>query len=148
MSAPRPDPTGTPPRATGPPKNRLPAYIGAGLAAIAAYYFYNAGGDATVAGKKMKQDASRASASIRDELPHRGTENKTSAEESMARAGSAIDSTVRDGKSRITEGQHKLEETKDKTGKAIMSKIDEADLKIESESSKAKSGISSWFGSK
>jgi len=85
----------------------------------------------------------------------------------MARAGSTIDSTVRDGssstlpekkpepaltnapgKSRIAEGQHKLGETKDKTGKTIMSKIDEVDLKIENEASKAKGGISSWFGGK
>ncbi|RPB02480.1 hypothetical protein L873DRAFT_405701 [Choiromyces venosus 120613-1] len=148
MSAPPPGSAGTPPRTTGPLKNRLPVYIGTAVAAIAAYYFYNAGGDPTVARKEMKHDASRASASIRDELPGRGKETKAGAEEAMARAGSNIDSTVRDGKSRIAEGQHKLEETKDKTGKAIMGKIDEADLKVENEASKAKSGISSWFGGK
>ncbi|PWW72414.1 hypothetical protein C7212DRAFT_338601 [Tuber magnatum] len=147
MSAP-PDPPGALPRTTGPPKNRLPVYIGVGVAAIAAYYFYNAGGDAAVAGEKLKQDASRASTSIRDELPGRGTENKVSAEASKRRTDSSIDPTVDDGKSRIAEGQHKLEETKDKTGKAIMSNIDKADLKIESEASKAKRGISSWFGGK
>jgi len=56
--------------------------------------------------------------------------------------------TTSPGKSRIAEGRYKLEETKDKTGKAIMSKIDEVDLKIENEASKAKGGISSWFGGK
>jgi len=54
MPPPLPD-SGTLPRATGPPKNRLPVYIGAGVAAIAAYYFYNAGGDPTIAKKEMKR---------------------------------------------------------------------------------------------
>ena len=56
--------------------------------------------------------------------------------------------TTAPGKSRIAEGQHKFGDTKDKAGKAIMSKIDEVDLKIENEASKAKGGISSWFGGK
>ena len=54
MSPPPPN-AGTLPRTTGPPKNRLPVYIGAGVTVIAAYYFYNAGGDATVAKKEMKR---------------------------------------------------------------------------------------------
>lgn len=45
------------PRAsTGPPKNRIPAYLGLGAAAIVGYYLYTAGGDPNVAKKEMKRE--------------------------------------------------------------------------------------------
>lgn len=41
---------------SGPPKNRLPAYLGVGAAAVLGYYFYNAGGDPKVAKKEIKRE--------------------------------------------------------------------------------------------
>lgn len=42
-------------------------------------------------------DAARASAALKEELPGRGKETKSSAEETLARVGSEVDSTVREG---------------------------------------------------
>lgn len=50
------------------------------------------------------------------------------------------------GTSILVEGQQRLGEAKDGAGKAIMSGIDSADIKIEHQASKAKGGIKSWFG--
>ncbi|KAH0612134.1 uncharacterized protein H6S33_010186 [Morchella sextelata] len=136
------------PRATGPPKNRVPTYLAVGAAAIIGYYFYTAGGDAKVAGKEMKHDAASASSTARDQLPGRGKELKTSAEEALARVGSEVDSTVREGKNRIAQGQKVLEETKDRAGSKIMGTIDQADLKLEEEAGKAKKSVGGWFGGK
>ncbi|KAI5841386.1 hypothetical protein DFP73DRAFT_586272 [Morchella snyderi] len=148
---PAPNPNVNIPRAaaaSGPPKNRLPTYLGLGAAAVIGYYFYSAGGDAKVAKKEMKHDAASASSAVRDNLPGRGKEIKTSAEAALARVGSEVDSTVRDGKNRIAQGQKVLEETKDRAGNKIMSTIDQADLKLEEEAARAKKSVGGWFGAK
>ncbi|RPB17141.1 hypothetical protein P167DRAFT_531401 [Morchella conica CCBAS932] len=137
------------PRAsTGPPKNRIPAYLGLGAAAIVGYYLYTAGGDPNVAKKEMKHDAASASTTVRDQLPGRGKEAKASVEEAFARVGSEVDSTVREGKNRIAQGQKVLEETKDRAGSKIMNAVDQADLKLEEEAAKAKKSVGGWFGGK
>lgn len=107
-------------------------------------------------------DAARASAALKDELPGRGKEAKTSAEEAFARVGSEVDSTVREGsslinpftfwvpsnthtgKTRIADGQRALEHT----GGTIMDKIDHADRKVEDEAARAKRSVGGWFGAK
>jgi hypothetical protein len=105
------------------------------------------------------------SSAIRDEFPGRGKEYKKSAEETMARVGSTVDSNVEEGlhfhhlpyillalltpslgKQRISEGVQKFDEAKEKAKHNVMGKIDEVDRKIETEASKAKGGIMSWFG--
>jgi len=50
------------------------------------------------------------------------------------------------GKHRISEASQKLEEKAEEVKKPALDTIDEMDKKIEKEASKAKSGISSWFG--
>jgi len=50
------------------------------------------------------------------------------------------------GKQRISEGVQKFDEAKEKAKHNVMGKIDEVDRKIETEASKAKGGIMSWFG--
>lgn len=39
-----------------PNKNRLPIYIGVGVAAVAGYYLYTAGGNTTVAKKEVERE--------------------------------------------------------------------------------------------
>lgn len=41
---------------SGNPKNRLPAYVGAGAALLVGYYFYTAGGDPQLARKELKRE--------------------------------------------------------------------------------------------
>ncbi|KAH8145529.1 uncharacterized protein LAJ45_10499 [Morchella importuna] len=123
------------------PKNRIPAYLGLGAAAIVGYYLYTAGGDPNVAKKEMKHDAASASTTVRDQLPGRGKEAKASVEEAFARVGSEVDST-----NRIAQGQKVLEETKDRAGSKIMNAVDQADLKLEEEAAKAKKSVGGWFG--
>lgn len=110
-----------------------------------------------------EDDAARASAALKDELPGRGKESKASAEEAFARVGNEVDSTVRDGfppcpssfpwapsntthigKTRIADGQRALEHT----GSVIMDKIDHADRKVEDEAARAKSSLGGWFGTR
>ncbi|KAL0631663.1 hypothetical protein Q9L58_009475 [Maublancomyces gigas] len=129
---------------SGNPKYRLPTYLGVGAAALVGYYFYTAGGDPQLARKELKHDAARASAALKDELPGRGKEAKTSAEEAFARVGSEVDSTVREGKTRIADGQRAFEHT----GGAIMDKIDHADRKVEDEAARAKRSVGGWFSAK
>jgi hypothetical protein len=50
------------------------------------------------------------------------------------------------GKQRIAEGVQRLDQGAQQTKSSVLSKIDEADRKIEQEASKAKGGILSWFG--
>ncbi|KAL7267707.1 hypothetical protein RUND412_009691 [Rhizina undulata] len=130
----------------GPPKNRMAYYAAAAVLGVGGYYLYTSGGDPNAAKKAIENDATRASAEARDQLSGSGNKFQNSAQETLGRVGGTIDSTVQDGKARINESEQKLREAKDQTGGAVMSKIDEADRKIETEASKAKSGLFSWFG--
>lgn len=57
---------------------------------------------------------------------------------------SCADSTA--GKQRINQGVKQAEQSASSAKAVVMSKIDEADRKIEAEAAKAKGGIMSWFG--
>ncbi|KAF8417815.1 hypothetical protein BGX38DRAFT_1243255, partial [Terfezia claveryi] len=111
-----------------------------------AYYMYGAGGDTKVAKESAERDATSASARLKEELPGGGKEGTASAEETLARIGSQVDKTVQEGKHRISEASQKLEEKVEDAKRPVLGTIDEMDKKIEKEASKAKSGISSWFG--
>ena len=100
-----------------PNKNRLPLYIGLGVAGIAGYYLYTAGGSPKVAKKEVERrftdekggsldiwlthgraigDAARISSTVKSELPGRGKVYQKEGEELAQRAGAKLDHTVND----------------------------------------------------
>ncbi|KAL7268724.1 hypothetical protein RUND412_008634 [Rhizina undulata] len=119
----------------------------------------------------------RASAKARDQHSGSGNKAQNSAQGTLGRAGSTIDSAVEDvnsfpphyihihhpssilhrfsltpyqpptGKARINESEQKLRKGKDQTGAAVMSKTNEADRKIETEAPKAKLGLAAVYAS-
>ncbi|KAF8457708.1 hypothetical protein BGX38DRAFT_1156852 [Terfezia claveryi] len=138
--------TAHPPRFGVASKNNLPLILGGAALLAGAYYMYGAGGDTKVAKESAERDATSASARLKEELPGGGKEGTASAEETLARIGSQVDKTVQEGKHRISEASQKLEEKVEDAKRPVLGTIDEMDKKIEKEASKAKSGISSWFG--
>ncbi|KAJ8613285.1 hypothetical protein MRB53_036972 [Persea americana] len=129
--------------------------VGAG----AAYYLYSAGGDAKVAEKKFEADAHKLSSKIKSEVPGRADEAKSNIKLGAQEAGSKIDSAYASAKAEgkklegsasayADEAKAKLEAAKDKTGASLKAGVDKFDKTVEDGAAKAKSGISSWFGSK
>ncbi|KZF19041.1 hypothetical protein L228DRAFT_264156 [Xylona heveae TC161] len=134
------------------PKSRLPLYLGLTLAGAGGYYLYSAGGDPKVAEKQFEHDAARVSAKVRGELPGKEKEAQKQGEEWAQKAGARIDSTVDDAKSRIDQANKdassKFNEYRKEAGTQLNSAVDTFDKKVEEGTSKAKSGISGWFGGK
>jgi len=57
-------------------------------------------------------------------------------------------SQAADAKSKLAEAEAKAKEYKDSTGKELHSAVDQFDKTVEEKVTKAKTGISSWFGGK
>ncbi|KAI1462812.1 hypothetical protein F4805DRAFT_452639 [Annulohypoxylon moriforme] len=149
-------------------KSRLPLALGLTAAGGIGYYLYSAGGDGKVAQKKAEADAHRISTQFKSELPGRGEEAKKDAEKYGAQAGAKVDNTVSNpvalytfpvidsnmsSNKQLSKTQAELRKAADEAEAyakdaraATQKKIDEFDKKVEAEASKAKSGISSWFG--
>ncbi|KAF2154986.1 hypothetical protein K461DRAFT_291885 [Myriangium duriaei CBS 260.36] len=139
-----------------------------GLTVVGAggYYLYQAGGDPKVAERKAEHDAARVSTSIKDRLPGREKEVKTEAKVLGEQAGAKIDSAYDAARSRAAEAESRvsgyasdaskrLEHARQETGKTLNNAVDKFDrsveqgaAKIQEEATKAKGGISSWFGGK
>ncbi|CAF9937035.1 hypothetical protein IMSHALPRED_010993 [Imshaugia aleurites] len=143
------------------------AIVGIPVAAIGGYYFYAAGGDSKVAQKKAEHDAESAKASLKGQSVS-SAEAKKQGEEWAQIAGSKIDRTVDDVRSKVhdadktisskvSEAEAKFEKlkndtasqfdkTKNDTKKEFNQSVDTFDKTVERKTSEAKSGISSWFG--
>ncbi|KAF2768560.1 hypothetical protein EJ03DRAFT_375244 [Teratosphaeria nubilosa] len=130
-----------------------------GLAAAGGvgYYLYNAGGDPKVAEKKAEADAAKLSREIKSHLPGTGKEVKKDSEVLAADAGKKFDQTVADAKSGLSKVDAKLDTYRKDAEKSIEQSaheakiqanaaIDKFDKSVTEGASKAKSGISSWFG--
>ncbi|KAG8625408.1 hypothetical protein KVT40_007159 [Elsinoe batatas] len=139
-----------------------------GLTAVGGvgYYLFKAGGDPKLAERQAEHDAARLSSSARDELPGKGKEVKTEAKVIGQKVGSQIDSTINEARSKSAEleknlnsyasdAEKRFEAARKEAGKELNQAVDKFDKtvgdaasKIQQEGSKAKSGLSSWFGGK
>ncbi|KAI2464445.1 hypothetical protein F4781DRAFT_436412 [Annulohypoxylon bovei var. microspora] len=127
-------------------RSRLPLLVGLTAAGGVGYYFYSAGGDSKVAQKKAEADAHRISSQFKSELPGRGEQAKKDAEKYGAQAGAKVDSTIGKTQAELRKAADEAEAYAKDAKATAQKKIDEFDKKVEAEASKAKSGISSWFG--
>ncbi|KAH7011536.1 hypothetical protein EDB80DRAFT_681524 [Ilyonectria destructans] len=142
-------------------KSRLPILLGVGAASGVGYYLFQAGGDPKAAENKFESDAHRAAANVKSHLPG---STQTNAEKDLkgygAQAGAKIDNAVRLDPSipqslspRIAEADKQASIAKSnaeafaKDAKAdALKAVDKFDQKVEEGASKAKGGISSWWG--
>ncbi|KAI1091884.1 hypothetical protein F5B19DRAFT_456657 [Rostrohypoxylon terebratum] len=127
-------------------KSRLPLALGLTAAGGVGYYLYSAGGDGKVAQKKAEADADRISNRFKSEFPGREEEIKKDAEKYGALAGAKVDSAIGKTQAELRKAADEAEAYAKDARAATQKKIDEFDKKVEAEASKAKSGISSWFG--
>ncbi|KAI1402288.1 hypothetical protein F4819DRAFT_291784 [Hypoxylon fuscum] len=127
-------------------RSRLPLVLGLTAAGGVGYYLYSAGGDPKVAQRQAEADAHRASAKFKSELPGRGEEAKKEAEKYGAQAGAKVDSAYGKTQAELQRAAADAEAYAKDAKNAALKKVDEFDKKVETEASKAKSGISSWFG--
>jgi len=131
-----------------PNKSRLPLYLGLGVAAVGGYYLYSAGGDPKLARKEIEHDAARASSAVRSEIPGRDKEAAKTGEEWGQKAVSKIDSATDDARAKANSAGSKADQHRKDVGRDLQQSIDRVDRKVEEGVSRAKSGISSWFGGK
>ncbi|KAI4245817.1 MAG: hypothetical protein L6R40_002345 [Gallowayella cf. fulva] len=136
---------------------------GATVAVGTVYYLYSAGGNPSVAEKKLEHDVSAAGARLRGQDPS-GKEVQKKGEVLAKEAGATIDRTVDNVRadirnadkainSKIHEAGNKLEQLKgegsktlDETSKELQQTADNFDKKVTQKTAEAKSGISSWLG--
>jgi len=130
------------------PKSQLPLLLGLTAAGGVGYYLYNAGGSPKVAEKQFEADISKASAKVKSEIPGRGKEAQKEGEKWASEAGAKLDSATDKARAELAKAEGKFEQYRKDAGKDAMAKIDAADRKVEEGATKAKSGISSWFGGK
>ncbi|KAK5942614.1 hypothetical protein PMZ80_005179 [Knufia obscura] len=139
--------------------NRALPAIGVVVAGAAGYYLYNAGGDPKVAEKYMEADAHKASAKLRGEFEPRGREAGARGEALARQAGDKFDSVASDaGKKfdqtkaeaerKLEEGRREARDVAAKTSAEFNKNVDKFDKEVTEGASKAKSGLSSWFGGK
>ncbi|KAI0842493.1 hypothetical protein F5Y06DRAFT_128669 [Hypoxylon sp. FL0890] len=127
-------------------RSRVPLYLGAAAVGGVGYYLYTAGGNTKVAQKQAEADAHRVSSQFKSELPGRGEQAKKDAEKYGAEAGAKVDNAVGKTQAELQKAKADAEAYAKDAKSAAMKKVDEFDKKVEAEASKAKSGISSWFG--
>jgi len=126
----------------------MPLLLGLTAAGGVGYYLYQSGGNPKVAEKQFEADMSKASAKVRNELPGRTKEAQKEVEKFGHQAGAKFDSTVDKLQSESAKAKANAEAYAKDTKANAMKKVDEFDKKVEDGASKAKSGISSWFGGK
>ncbi|KAI0441348.1 hypothetical protein F4803DRAFT_428061 [Xylaria telfairii] len=129
-------------------RSRMPLLLGGTAAAGIGYYLYTAGGDGKVARKEAEADAHKLSSRFKSELPGRGKEAEKDAELLGKQAGAKVDSALSRTEAELSKAKAEAEAYTKDAKAATLKKIDELDKKVENEASKAKSGISSWFGGK
>ncbi|KAI1350342.1 hypothetical protein F5Y01DRAFT_286530 [Xylaria sp. FL0043] len=129
-------------------RSRMPFILGGTAVAGLGYYLYTAGGDGKVAQKQAEADAHKLSARFKSELPGRGKEAEKDAELLGRQAGAKVDHALSKTEAELAKAKAEAEAYSKSAKDATMKKVDEFDRKVETEASKAKSGISSWFGGK
>ncbi|KAI0206058.1 hypothetical protein F4808DRAFT_455546 [Astrocystis sublimbata] len=129
-------------------RSRVPLLIGGTAAAGIGYYLYTAGGNTGVAQKQAEADAHKLSAKIKSELPGRGSEAQKDGEVLGKQAGAKFDNALNRTEAELARARAEAEAYAKDAKASTLKKIDEFDRKVETEASKAKSGVSSWFGGK
>ncbi|KAI1806773.1 hypothetical protein F4811DRAFT_101271 [Daldinia bambusicola] len=129
-------------------KSRLPLALGLTAAGGIGYYLYSAGGNTKVAKKQAEADAHKVSAQFKSELPGRGEQARKDAEKYGAEAGAKVDKTINKTEAELKKAANEAEAYAKEAKAAALKKVNEFDKKVETEASKAKSGVSSWFGGK
>ncbi|KAJ2977605.1 hypothetical protein NUW58_g7760 [Xylaria curta] len=119
-------------------RSRMPLILGGTAAAGIGYYLYTAGGDGKVAQKQAE--------GVRHQAAARRAEKD--AELLGRQAGARVDSALNKTEAELSKAKSEAEAYAKEARDATMKKIDQFDKKVEDEASKAKSGISSWFGGK
>ncbi|KAL7623471.1 hypothetical protein AAE478_007153 [Parahypoxylon ruwenzoriense] len=122
-------------------KSRLPLAVGLTAAGGIGYYLYRAGGETKITQKKAETDTHGKS-----EPPGRVEEARKDAEKYGAQAGAKVDSAVNKTQAELQKAAADAEAYAKEARSSALKKVDEFDKKVEAEASKAKSGISSWFG--
>ncbi|KAM0714788.1 hypothetical protein Q7P37_009252 [Cladosporium fusiforme] len=131
---------------------------GVAAAAGAGYYFYQAGGDPKAAQKRFEADAAKLQHAAKNDAPTKGTEVRKDAEVLAADAGKEVDrlaAQARDGTHKVDQkledyrarAEKGLDQTIKQTGSELNKAVDAFDKNVAQGADKAKSGISSWFGS-
>ncbi|KAM0432413.1 hypothetical protein ACHAPT_004957 [Fusarium lateritium] len=128
-------------------KSRAPIYIGGGLAAGIGYYLFSAGGNPRAAEKKAESDAHRAAAEVKSHLPGR---SPVDAEKDLKgygqNAGAQVDKALAEADRQAGVAKSNMESYAKDAKAEAMKAVDKFDHKVEEEASKAKTGISGWFG--
>jgi len=138
-----------------------------GLAVVAAggYYLYQSSGQPKQAVRIAEHDANVGYAKVksefksdRDSAMEKGREYGEKAGAKLDRASAEAKSTYDDarksaektwdqGKQAVDDTSKTLEQKRKEAGKNINESIDRADRRVEADAAKAKSNVSSWFGS-
>ncbi|KAF2477097.1 uncharacterized protein BDR25DRAFT_251670 [Lindgomyces ingoldianus] len=138
---------------------RLFTWGGIGALGVGTYYLYNAGGSPTIAEKKFEEDAARASAKFKSELPGRGKEakkygelTKEQIEQNYNQAVDSAKATANKVDAKLDayrqDATRKFEEARKETGKELNSAVDKFDKTVTEKAGQSKSWLGSWFGSK
>ncbi|KAM0555014.1 hypothetical protein ACHAPJ_006362 [Fusarium lateritium] len=127
-------------------KSRTPLVLGGGLAAGIGYYLYAAGGSPRAAEKKAESDAHGVAADIKSHLPGRSPNAEGELKGIGASAGSKVDSVVSEADRQAGVIKSNVESVAKDAKAEALRVVDKFDHRVEQEASKAKGGISSWFG--
>ncbi|KAL7789985.1 hypothetical protein V8C37DRAFT_385017 [Trichoderma ceciliae] len=127
-------------------RSRMPLILGLGAAGGIGYYLYGAGGNAKAAENKFESDVDRASAKIKGKLPGSSPNAEGEFKGYGKEAGAKIDKAWADADREAGKLKSNAEAyAKDAKSEALKA-VDKFDQKVENGASKAKSGISGWFG--
>ncbi|KAM3512577.1 hypothetical protein MY11210_003752 [Beauveria gryllotalpidicola] len=131
-------------------KSRIPLILGLGAAGGIGYYLYSSGGNAQAAEKKFESDLHKARANIRSAIPGTGSspDAANKLETAGSEAGAKLDKAWQKADQQVGQARDHAEAyAKDARAEALKA-VDKFDKTVENGASKAKSGISSWFGGK
>ncbi|KAH8821116.1 hypothetical protein F5884DRAFT_766675 [Xylogone sp. PMI_703] len=120
-------------------KSNTPLLLGLTAAGGVGYYLYKAGGSPKAAEKRFESDIHSASAKIRGELPPRDS--------ALGKAENKVDEATERARAGLAQAESKVDEYGSQIRKDTREKINAFDKKVEEGASKAKSGVSGWFGS-
>ncbi|KAI0601659.1 hypothetical protein F4775DRAFT_408026 [Biscogniauxia sp. FL1348] len=126
-------------------KSRLPLALGVTALGGVGFYLYSAGGDTKAARKQAEGDAHKFKGRVQD----REQQAVTDAEKLGKQAGAKFDNAVRSvskTQAELQKAQADAEARSKEVKDAALKKVNEFDKKVEDEASKAKSGLSGWFG--
>ncbi|KAK1770967.1 hypothetical protein QBC33DRAFT_566425 [Phialemonium atrogriseum] len=129
-------------------RSRAPILLGLTAAGGVGYYLYTSGGRPKVAEKQFESDVHKATAKAKEVLPHRGADAEKEGKKLGQEAGAKFDNAVAAANKEYSKAKSEAESYAKETKADTMKKIDEFDRKVEEGTSKAKSGISGWFGGK